>query len=82
MGSFVFLSQAGCLLPFLIFFNFFFGWIFLRPIHWLFLELVLIVLFLLNSYITARTIVRSSSGKRRGTIDVEGEVVEDKPKLE
>ncbi len=81
MKSFVFFSRTGCLLPLLIAFNFFFGWIFLRPLQWLMLEAVLILSFVVTSYIVARKIFRSTSGKSNGVIDVKGEVVEDKPKL-
>lgn len=79
--SLVFFSRTGCLLPLLIAFNLFFGWIFLKPLYWLSLEAVLILFFVVNSYIMARKILRSASGKSDGVIDVKGEVVEDRPKL-
>lgn len=78
--SFVFFSQAGCLLPLLIILNLFFGWMFLKPIVWLLTEAILILLFMINSYILTRRI-SSFSTKRDNVVDVEGEVVEDKHKL-
>lgn len=78
--SFVFFSQTGCLLPLLIILNLFFGWMFLKPIAWLLTEGILILLFMINSYILSRRI-SSFSAKRDKVIDVEGEVVEDKHKL-
>lgn len=78
MRPFVFLSRSGCLLPCLIFFNLFFGWLFLKPAHWLILEFLLIALFALNGYLLARGIVKAAgSAKARGSvevIDVEGMV--------
>jgi hypothetical protein len=68
------------LLPALIFLNFFFGWIFLRPLYWLLSELILILLFVLNSYIIARKISPFSSG-RDDAIDVKAEVIEEKKEL-
>lgn len=81
MKSFVFFSRSGCVLPFLIIFNLFFGWIFLKPLHWLLLEVVLISLFFVNGYIGARKVLRTASKKGNGVIDVKGEVVEDRPEL-
>ncbi|MDD4899572.1 MAG: hypothetical protein PHT31_05955 [Candidatus Omnitrophica bacterium] len=79
--SFVFFSQTGCFLPFLIIFNLFFGWLFLRPLYWLGLEGVLILLFLLNAAIFSRKLSSLTKDKRRkGAIDIEGEVVEEKEK--
>ncbi|MFH1269680.1 MAG: hypothetical protein ABIH75_01295 [Candidatus Omnitrophota bacterium] len=78
--SFVFLSGSGCLLPALIIFNLFFGWIFLSPVHWLVIEGVLILIFIINGFIMMRKII-STSSRSEGAIDVEGEVVEDKHKL-
>jgi len=71
----VVISQTGCLLPILILFNLFFGWMFLKPLTWLAVEGILIILFILNSYILARRI-SSYSAKRSNVIDVEGEVLE------
>jgi len=77
---------SGCLLPFLIIFNLFFGWIFLKPLHWLLLEIVLVVFFALNGFILIKsiTIHRGQSDKRhirgRGNaIDTEAEVIKDEP---
>jgi len=72
--SFVFFSQAGCLLPLLIIFNLLFGWFFLRPAHWLLLEAILILLFILNAFIFTKKIL-SVSAKHGNIIDTEGEVI-------
>jgi predicted membrane protein len=79
MRSFVFFSQSGCLLTFLIIANLLFGRIFFRTSHWLLLELALIMVFFLNAVIFTRKIT-SSFRKRDDVIDVEGKVVEDKQK--
>ena len=78
--SFFFVTQAGCLLPFLIMFNLLFGWVFLKPLHWLSIEGIMILLFIINAHIVARKIFPSSS-KHSNVIDVEGEVIEEKKKL-
>lgn len=71
-----FVSQTGCLLPILILFNLFFGWMFFRPLVWLAIEGVLALLFILNSYFLAKRV--SSFAPRRGrVVDAEGEIVED-----
>jgi hypothetical protein len=80
MKSVVFFSQSGCLLPLLILWNLFFGWMFFKPLIWLAIEGILVLLFTLNSYILARRI-SSFTAKRSNVIDVEGEVVEEKRKL-
>ena len=79
MRSFVFFSQSGCILVFLIIANLLFGRIFFRASHWLLLELTLILIAILNSVIFTRK-MSSSFRKRGNVIDVEGEVVEDKHK--
>ena len=81
MSSLLFVSQAGCLLPLLILLNLFLGWMFFKPLTWLAIEGVLVFLFLLNSYILARRI-SSSSRKNKKIIDVEGEALEEKDRLE
>jgi hypothetical protein len=78
--SFVFFSQSGCLLPLLIFLNLLFGWMFFRSKTWLLIEGILILLFIINSYVLARRI-SSFSFKAHEAIDVEGEVIEDRHKL-
>jgi len=77
MKSVVFFSRTGCLLPLLIFLNLFLGWIVFKPLPWLFIEAVLILIFMINSFILARKIA-SSFSKRNNVIDAEGEVIEDK----
>jgi hypothetical protein len=79
--SLFFVSRTGCLLPFLILFNLLFGWMFFKLLAWLLIEGALILLFILNSRIVMRKIFSSSSSKRDGVIDVEGQVVEEKKKL-
>ena len=78
--SHTFFSYGGCLLPLLIISNLFFGWMFFRPKTWLSIEGVLILLFIINSYVLARRI-SSFSFKAHEAIDVEGEVIEDRHKL-
>jgi len=80
LKSFIFFSQTGCLLPILIIFNLFFGLIFFRPVLWLSIEVILILLFMLNSFILTRKII--SSNKRKDAIDVEGEVIEERKRLQ
>ncbi len=67
-------------MPFLIMFNLLFGRMFLKPIHWLFIEGIMILLFIINAHVAARKIFTPPS-KHRNTIDIEGEVVEEKKKL-
>jgi hypothetical protein len=71
--------QAGCLLPALILLNLFFGWMFLKASVWLAVEAVLILLFILNSYILVRKVKKWS--KPDDVIDVKGEVVESRKTL-
>jgi len=78
-NSFFFINQTGCLLPLLITFNFFFGWMFFKPLTWLCVGGILILLFILNSYIFAKRI-RRFSPKQDNVIDVKGEVVDGKEK--
>lgn len=73
--SFVLFSRTGCLLPFLIIFNLFFGLLFFRPFVWLLIQVILILLFLINGYIITRKI--SPSSRRNNVIDVKGEIVEE-----
>lgn len=75
--SFVFFIQSGCLLPLPIFLNLFFGWIFFKPKIWLLIEGILILLFLINSYVLARRISAFTT-KKDNVVDVEGEVIEDR----
>lgn len=63
---------------FLIIFNLFFGWIFLRPLHWLLFEIGLIVFLLLQSWIFTRRIISRSFGKSK-VIDIKGEIIKDEP---
>ncbi|MDI6605773.1 MAG: hypothetical protein QME65_01315 [Candidatus Omnitrophota bacterium] len=74
-----FFIQSGCLLPFLIGFNLIFGWLLLPPLVWLSLEGILIILFVINSYIMIKKIssLSSSSGRGSEVIDVEARVEEE-----
>ena len=76
LKSVIFYSKAGCLLPFLIITNLFFGWIFIKPVHWLTLELVLIMLFIVNLIVITRKI-SSLNPKHDNVIDVEGKIIKD-----
>jgi len=78
--SVVILSRTGCLLPFLIIFNLFFGWIFFRPLVWIATEALILLLFSLNLIILKKKIF-SSQGRRDDVIDVEGEILQDRGKL-
>lgn len=80
MKSFVFFGKSGCLLPLLIILNLFFGRIFLKPKAWLISEALLLLLFIINSYIIARKITTHSS-RHDGAIDVKAEVLEDRKKI-
>jgi len=80
MRSLFFFTQTGCLLPLLMFFNLFFGWLFFRPLVWLGFEAVLILLFILNGLVLSQKISRSA--QRRGrVVDVEAEVVQERRKI-
>ncbi|MFY9402132.1 MAG: hypothetical protein WAQ07_01830 [Candidatus Omnitrophota bacterium] len=74
----VYLYRGGCLLPFLIFFNLFFGRIFFSLKLWLIIEGVLILIFFLYSYILSKKLLSGVNNlqKRSGVIDVEAEVVD------
>jgi len=66
---------SGCLLPFLIIFNLLFGKLFFKTSLWLAIEGILLLLFLINSYLGLRRIHASANhNRRREAIDVEGEV--------
>jgi len=69
------IAYSGCLLPLLIVLNLFFGRLFFKTSAWLAIEGVLILLFLLNSYISFRRIFRPGRKRQGGVIDVEGKVL-------
>jgi hypothetical protein len=75
MRPVVVMSRSGCVLPLCIFLNTFFGWMFLKPLHWLGLELLLILLSTLNVYRQVKN-VAASHPRRGNSIDVEGKVVD------
>ena len=72
------IGYNGCLLPSLIVLNLFFGRLFFRPAAWLAIEGILLLLLLLNSYITIRRIQSTQRNNPKNVIDVEGKVVDDK----
>ena len=77
-GNFIYISRSGCLLPFLIIFNAFFGLIFFKPAIWLLIETILILIFVLAAYLFFRKFTKTASTHKDGIIDVEGEIVEEK----
>lgn len=78
LKSMIILSQTGCLLPTLIVLNLFFGWILFGLKGWLILELVLVALLVINSYIATRHF----PSRKKDAIDVEAEVLDEKEKIE
>ena len=74
----VFLAQSGCLLPFLLIFNLFFGRIFFKPRLWLIIEALLFLIILATGYIAIRRVKVYSALHRKEVIDVQGEVIGDK----
>lgn len=75
--QFVLFSQAGCLLPGLLLVNFVFGWIFLKPLLWITVGLVLLLMFILNLIVTARKVMSFVNTKEDSVIDVEAQVVDE-----
>jgi len=80
MRSLAFLGRSGCFLPLLIILNLFFGWLIFKPLVWLAVGSVLVLLFLLNSVIVTRKILSGSPGGSH-IIDVEGQVLEEKKRF-
>ena len=76
MKSVVFSSRAGCLLPLLIILNLLFGWRIFKPLEWLAVGGVLVLLFILTSMVVARQVFSKASSRDSGVIDVEAEVIE------
>lgn len=79
--SLFFVSQTGCLLPFLILLNLLFGWMFFKPLIWVLVGGALGLLFIFNARVMMRKIFSSSAPKYDNVIDIEGEVIEEKKKL-
>ncbi|MCX5711495.1 MAG: hypothetical protein NTY47_00255, partial [Candidatus Omnitrophica bacterium] len=79
-NSFVVFNQSGCFLPFLIVLNLFFGWMFFKPATWLFVEAALAVILLINSWFFVKKISSQTQSrtKRKGSIDIEAQVLDDK----
>lgn len=96
-SGFVFTGQSGCLLPMLIILNLFFGkFIFDSTSLWLGVEGVLVLLFIIKILAFTRKVSeqlwppsrqtnsqthRPDERGRSKVVDIEGEVVEEKPKL-
>jgi hypothetical protein len=75
------LSYSGCLIPLLLAANLLFGWVFLSFRQWLLVEAVLFSLLLINSLIFSKKSFSGSSRVRRSNvIDVEGQIIDEKPK--
>ena len=72
--------SSGCLLPFLIIFNLIFGRLFFNTRHWLVIGGILILIFMVYSYIFSRRIINNVK-RKDNVIDVEGEVIQDSKKL-
>ena len=73
------MSSSGCLLPLLVIGNLFLGRLFMPLRPWICVELILIALFLLHSFLLTRRIAELAR-TRRNIIDVEGEVLKDDKK--
>ena len=80
MRSVLVFSQTGCFLPLLFLFNLIFGWMFFKPLTWLAIEGVILLLILINSLLLVRKI-SSLTKTKSNVIDIEGEVIEEKKKL-
>jgi len=65
-----------CLLPIFIILNLFFGWIFLKPLPWLLAEAILIIVFMLNSFMISSKF-SSHYSRQDNIIDVEGRALEE-----
>ena len=76
MRSVVILGKTGCLLFSLIIINLFFGLFFLKPLIWLLVEVVLVLIFTLSISLFSRKVFSSfSRQKNKNVIDVEAQVV-------
>ena len=81
MRSVFLLSRSGCLAPALIILNLLFGWLIFKPLEWLVVGVVLVLLFILNSLTMVRQMSSPGSSRDSRVIDVEAEVIkEDKQK--
>lgn len=79
-SQFFVFSKAGCILPFLLITNLFFGWIFLKPYHWLLVGIILFGLFILQSKFYYNKFVNSYKVKRE-IIDIEAENLTERRKI-
>ncbi|MFA6358099.1 MAG: hypothetical protein WCY09_05480 [Candidatus Omnitrophota bacterium] len=81
MPGFVWSSNSGCLLPFLIIFNLFFGRLIFNSTRlWLGVEAVLVLIFVIKINILARKINRQFKPNSK-IVDIQGYVVEEDKKL-
>lgn len=79
--KFIWMGSSGCLLPFLIILNLFFGKLIFNSTRlWLGIEALFILIFILKINILARKINQQFRPKGK-VVDIEGQVVEDKKKL-
>jgi uncharacterized membrane protein len=74
----VVITQSGCFLPLLFLGNLFLGWIFLRPIYWLGLQLILTMLLVVLSHFARRQAAVHAGRKGERAIDVQGEVLKER----
>ncbi|MBU4252777.1 MAG: hypothetical protein KKC39_03035 [Candidatus Omnitrophica bacterium] len=85
-GGYVWVGGWGCLLPLLIIFNLAFGRLIFNSVGlWLVVEAVLILIFMLKIRLMVSRISQQfeQQGRSRGkVIDVKGEVVQEKQKLQ
>lgn len=75
--SIFFASRTGCLLPGLIALNLLFGWLFFKPLVWLAIGLIMILLLFLNAVIFVKKLT-GTPRRRSNVIDVEAEKLDEK----
>ena len=81
--GFVWSGNSGCLLPFLIVFNLFFGKLVFSSLRlWLTIEAVLVLIFILKVNIFLRKLTQPSGKPRGKVIDISGQVVDEKSQIE
>ncbi len=71
------ITQGGCFFPLLFLGNLFLGWIFLRPLYWLGLQLILTILLIVFSHFIRRQAAAHAGRKGKQAIDVQGEVLKE-----
>jgi uncharacterized membrane protein len=75
----IFSANTGCFLFLLFIINLFFGWLFLKPGHWLLVQGVLILILWLSAKSIRMNLNRENKATKdkNNVIDVEGKVVKD-----